>query len=164
MSAMATVDVLLVEDDLADVLMIQEALADWRIPTRLHIAGDGAEAIAFLRQEGNHADAPRPALVLLEVDMPRTDGFAVLTDVKGDEGLMAIPVVVFSTSTAAEDVRRGYAARANAYVVKPASYEEFARVVRSIARFYAEIAIRPAMPQLVDRGTVDQFLFSGNLG
>jgi CheY-like chemotaxis protein len=157
MSATATVDVLLVEDDLADVLMIQEALADWRIPTRLHIASDGVEAIAFLRQEGNHADAPRPAFVLLEVNIPRKDGFAVLTDVKSDEDLMTIPVVVFSTSTAAEDVRRSYAARADAYVVKPASYDEFARVVRNIDRFYAEIAVRPPAPQLVDGGIVREF-------
>jgi CheY-like chemotaxis protein len=140
----AGVDVLLVEDDLADVLMVEEALADWRVPTTLHIAADGVEATSFLRREGVHVDAPRPAFVLLDLNMPRKDGFEVLAEIKADADLCVIPVVVFSTSSAAEQVRRSYAARANAYVVKPVNYDEFARVVREIDWFYTEIAARPA--------------------
>ena len=136
------VDVLLVEDDLADVLMVQEALADWRVPTSLHIAGDGVEATAFLRREGIHADAPRPAFVLLDLNMPRKDGFQVLADIKTDADLCVIPIIVFSTSQAPEHVRRSYSGHANAYVVKPAGYDEFAAAVREIDHFYSQIVAR----------------------
>ena len=143
MSESETVDVLLVEDDLADVLMVQEALKGWRIPTSLHVANDGEEATAFLRRQGPHADAPRPAFVLLDLNMPRKDGFEVLADVKNDDELSIIPIVVFSTSSAPEHVLRSYTARANAYVVKPQDYDNFARVVRDIDYFYSHIAASP---------------------
>jgi CheY-like chemotaxis protein len=133
------VEMLLVEDDLSDVFLIQEALAQWQIPTRLHIAGDGVEAMAFLRREGLHADAPRPTFVLLDLNMPRKDGFAVLSEVKSDDSLRAIPVIVFSTSQAAEQVVRCYSAHANAYVVKPSNYDEYANVVREIDQFYGSV-------------------------
>jgi CheY-like chemotaxis protein len=139
------VDVLLVEDDLADVLMVEEALTGWQVPTCLHIAGDGVEATAFLRREGAHAEAPRPAFVLLDLNMPRKDGFEVLAEVKGDKELCVIPIVVFSTSQTPEHVRRTYASHANAYVVKPGSYDDFARVVRDIDRFYGRVvALAPS--------------------
>jgi CheY-like chemotaxis protein len=141
------VDVLLVEDDLADVLMVREALDGWRIPTELHVASDGVEATAFLRQQGQHAGAPRPAFVLLDLNMPRMDGFEVLTEIKNDEELCVIPIIVFSTSQAPEHVRRSYHSRANAYVVKPAGYEEFARVVQDIDNFYTRIVARAPLPR-----------------
>jgi CheY-like chemotaxis protein len=142
-SAIAPVDVLLVEDDLADVFMVEEALSDWRVPTRLHVAADGIEATAFLRREGIHADAPRPAFVLLDLNMPRRNGFEVLAEIKQDEQLRVIPIIVFSTSQAVEHIQRSYAAQANAYVVKPSAYDEFARVVRDIDHFYTQVVAAP---------------------
>ena len=143
MSSHETVDVLLVEDDLADVLMVKEALQTWRIRTSLHVANDGVEATAFLRREGLYADAPRPAFVLLDLNMPRKDGFEVLLDVKNDHELSVIPIVVFSTSSAPEHVQRSYSSYANAYVVKPADFDNFAEVVREIDRFYTQIVSQP---------------------
>ncbi len=140
MNGSGIVDVLLVEDDLADIFMVQEALAELRGPTRLHIATDGVEATAFLRRDGIHADAPRPAFVLLDLNMPRKDGFEVLADIKQDRDLRVIPVIVFSTSQTTEQVRRSYADHANAYVVKPTTFDEFALVVRQIEHFYTQVA------------------------
>jgi CheY-like chemotaxis protein len=142
-NATVPVDVLLVEDDLADVLMVEEALREWVVPTSLHIANDGVEATAFLRREGMHANAPRPAFVLLDLNMPRKDGFQVLADVKNDNDLAVIPIVVFSTSASPDQVLRSYLAHANAYVVKPIDADDFTRVVRDIENFYTQIASRP---------------------
>jgi CheY-like chemotaxis protein len=138
-----TLDVLLVEDDLADVLMVEEALETWRIRTSLHVANDGVEATAFLRREGLYADAPRPAFVLLDLNMPRKDGFEVLFDVKNDQELSIIPIIVFSTSSAPEHIKRSYSAHANAYVVKPTDFDSFAEVVREIDKFYTQIVAQP---------------------
>jgi CheY-like chemotaxis protein len=139
------IDVLLVEDDLADVLMVEEALTGFSVPTRLHVATDGVEATAFLRREGMHAHAPRPAFVLLDLNIPRKDGFEVLSDMKNDEILRVIPIVVFTTSSQPQQIRRSYVARANAYVVKPTDVDDFARVVREIEVFYGQIAAPPIM-------------------
>jgi CheY-like chemotaxis protein len=139
----AVVDVLLVEDDLADVFMVQEALEGWRVPTSLHVANDGVEATAFLRKQGPHAGAPRPAFVLLDLNLPRKDGFEVLAEMKNDADLRVIPVIIFSTSQAPEDILRSYDAHANAYVVKPADFDGFARVVRDIDHFYTQICAAP---------------------
>ncbi len=136
-------DVLLVEDDLADILMVEEALETWAVPTALHVANDGVEATAFLRRQGLYANAPRPAFVLLDLNMPRKDGFEVLDDLKNDEALSVIPVVVFSTSSAPEHIMRSYSSYANAYVIKPASYDDFARVVREIENFYTRVVTLP---------------------
>ena len=141
------IDVLLVEDDLADVLMVEGALSDFSVPTRLHVATDGVEATAFLRREGMHAQAPRPAFVLLDLNMPRKDGFEVLSDMKNDEVLRVIPIVVFTTSNQPQQIHRSYIARANAYVVKPTDVDDFARVVREIEIFYGQIAARPTLPE-----------------
>lgn len=140
MTPTSPVHVLLVEDDLADVLMVEEALTGWSVPTSLHVASDGVEATAFLRREGRHANAPRPAFVLLDLNMPRKNGFEVLADVKNDDHLAIIPIVVFSTSDSPDQIRRSYRARANAYVVKPMDVDDFTRVVRDIDRFYTQIA------------------------
>src|SRR5262245_51297500 len=99
--------------------MVEEALQAWSVPTALHVASDGVEATAFLRREGMHAHAPRPAFVLLDLNLPRKNGFEVLAEIKNDRSLSVIPIVVFSTSDAPEHVLRSYGARANAYVVKP---------------------------------------------
>jgi CheY-like chemotaxis protein len=143
MSSPGAVDVLLVEDDLADVLMVEEALETWRIPTSLHVANDGVEATAFLRREGLYVHAPRPAFVLLDLNMPRKDGFEVLAEVKSDQDLSIIPIVVFSTSSAPEHIKRSYSAHANAYVVKPADFNDFAEVVREIDNFYTQVVSQP---------------------
>jgi CheY-like chemotaxis protein len=139
----AVVDVLLVEDDLADVFMVQEALQGWHVPTSLHVANDGVEATAFLRRQGPHADAPRPAFVLLDLNLPRKDGFEVLAELKNDTDLRIIPVIIFSTSQAPEHILRSYDGHANAYVVKPADFDGFARVVRDIDHFYTQISTVP---------------------
>lgn len=141
------IDVLLVEDDLADVLIVEEALASLPVPPRLHVATDGVEATAFLRREGMHARAPRPAFVLLDLNMPRKDGFEVLREVKSDAALSVIPIVVFSTSNEPQQIRRSYVARANAYVVKPMDVDDFMRVVREIEEFYAQIVTGPPRPR-----------------
>jgi CheY-like chemotaxis protein len=133
------VDVLLVEDDPADVLMIEEALADWHIPTTVHVAIDGEEATAFLRRSGPYRDVPRPAFVLLDLNMPRRNGFEVLADIKSDDALSVIPVVVFTTSGAPEHIARCYTGHANAYVVKPANFDDYQHAVRSIDEFYARV-------------------------
>jgi two-component system response regulator len=140
----APVDVLLVEDDLGDVLMVEEALDGWRIPTALHVANDGVEATAFLRREGLYAQAPRPAFVLLDLNLPRKDGFQVLEEIKNDAELSIIPIVVFSTSEAPEDVLRSYSSNANAYVIKPTDFDDFARVVREIDAFYTQVVSQPS--------------------
>jgi CheY-like chemotaxis protein len=143
---MPPVDVLLVEDDPADVLMIEEALADWHIPTTLHVTVDGEQATAFLRRSGAYGHAPRPALVLLDLNMPRKSGFEVLADIKTDDDLSVIPIVVFSTSAAPSHIARCYTGHANACVVKPVDFDDFQRAVRSIDEFYARVCVPVPLP------------------
>jgi two-component system response regulator len=138
------VDVLLIDDDPADALMVEEALSTWDVPTKLHVAIDGVEGVEFLRRRDRHRDAPRPAFVLLDLNMPRRNGFEVLDDIKSDPSLCAIPVVVFTTSASESDVLRSYTAHANAYVVKPADFAEFQRAVRDIDAFYTRLCRQPA--------------------
>jgi CheY-like chemotaxis protein len=137
------IDVLLVEDDVADVLLIEEAFADNKVRNRLHRVGDGVEAIAFMRREGEYADAPRPDLVLLDLNLPRKDGREVLAEVKADEALKHIPVVVLTTSKADEDILRSYKLHANAYVTKPVDFERFIEVVRQIDEFFVTVVKLP---------------------
>jgi CheY-like chemotaxis protein len=137
------IDVLLVEDDVGDVLLIQEAFADNKVRNRLHRVADGVEAIAFLRREGEYADAPRPDLVLLDLNLPRKDGREVLAEVKADEALKQIPVVVLTTSKADEDILRSYKLHANAYVTKPVDFERFIEVVRQIDEFFVTVVKLP---------------------
>ena len=137
------IDVLLVEDDPGDVLLIREAFEDNKVHNRLHVVPDGVEALTFLRQEGEHADAPRPDLVLLDLNLPRKDGREVLAEVKGDESLQHIPVVVLTTSKAEEDVLRSYKLHANAYVTKPVDFNRFIEVVRQIDEFFVTVVKLP---------------------
>ena len=137
------IDVLLVEDDPGDVLMTREAFADHKVQNVLHVVDNGVDAMAFLRKEGQYADAPTPDLVLLDLNLPRMDGREVLAEIKGDDRLMSIPVVVLTTSEAEEDVLRSYRLHANAYVTKPVDFERFLEVVRQIDEFFVTIVKLP---------------------
>src|SRR6476661_9842436 len=119
------IEVLLVEDDPGDVLMTQEAFEEHKVRNRLTVVSDGAEALAYLRREGEYADAIRPDLILLDLNLPRRDGREVLEEIKSDERLHQIPVVVLTTSQSEEDVLRSYQLHANAYVTKPVDFDQF---------------------------------------
>jgi CheY-like chemotaxis protein len=137
------IDVLLVEDDPGDVLMTREALDQHKVANRLHVVSDGVEATKFLRQEGDYANAPRPGLVLLDLNLPRKDGREVLADVKSDPDLCDIPIVVLTTSAAEEDILRSYKLHANAYVTKPVDFNRFVEAVRQIDQFFVTVVTLP---------------------
>ena len=130
------VDILLVEDSPSDQLLAREALAEAGVKSRLHIVSDGIEAMAFLRRQGRHQNAPRPDLILLDLNLPRKDGREVLSEIKSSEDLKRIPVVVLTTSESEQDVKRAYALHANCYISKPVDFEAFKRVIRSIEEFW----------------------------
>ncbi len=140
---LSVIDVLLVEDDPGDVLLIREAFEHNKVHNSLHVASDGEQALAFLRREGEHADAPRPDLILLDLNLPRKDGREVLAEVKEDAGLRTIPVVVLTTSEAEEDILRSYDLHANAYVTKPVDFEAFIDVVKQIDDFFVSVVKLP---------------------
>ena len=135
--------VLLVEDDPGDALMVREALETYAPETDIAAVVDGVDALRYLRQEDEFADTPRPDLVLLDLNMPRKDGRAVLAEVKADRDLCTIPVVVLTTSSAAQDIRHSYELHANAYVTKPSDFDEFTTVVRCIERFFGRVVQLP---------------------
>jgi CheY-like chemotaxis protein len=137
------IEVLLVEDDPGDVLMTKEAFEDYRLSNMLHVVTDGVEAMEFLRRQGEHTDAPRPDLVLLDLNLPRMDGREVLQAIKSDPELASIPVVILTTSEAEEDVLRSYSLHANAYVTKPVDFERFIQVVRQIDEFFVTVVRLP---------------------
>ena len=137
------IHVLLVEDDPGDVLMTQEAFEHHKLRNQLHVVSDGVEALSFLRREGEHADAPRPGLILLDLNLPRKDGRQVLEEVKNDETLRSIPIVVLTTSQAEEDILRSYDLHANAYVAKPVDFERFIDVIRQIDDFFVSVVKLP---------------------
>ncbi|MCW2622155.1 MAG: response regulator [Frankiales bacterium] len=137
------IDVLLVEDDPGDVLMTREAFQDHKLANTLHVVSDGVEAMRFLRQEAEHADAPRPDLILLDLNLPRMDGREVLNAVKTDPALSGIPVVVLTTSEAEEDVQRSYDLHANAYIAKPVDFDRFIAVVQKVDDFFVGVVRLP---------------------
>lgn len=137
------IDILLVEDSPGDVRLTREALKEGGIANELHVAHDGEQALAFLRREGSYADAPRPELVLLDLNLPRLDGREVLREIKSDPSLKRIPVVVLTTSTAEEDVLRVYDLHGNCYIAKPVAFERFLDVVQSIEDFWLSIVQLP---------------------
>lgn len=137
------VDVLLVEDDPGDELMTREAFEQNKIGNTLHVVRDGEEALDFLYRRGRHADAPRPDLVLLDLNLPKYDGRQVLTQIKSDPDLAEIPVVVLTTSSAEEDVLRSYRLHANAYVTKPVDLDQFLGAVRQIDEFFVQVVRLP---------------------
>jgi CheY-like chemotaxis protein len=139
----AIIDVLLVEDDPGDVLMTREAFEEHKLRNTLHVVNDGVEAVAFLRREREYTDVPRPGLILLDLNLPKKDGREVLKEIKADESLRAIPVVVLTTSEAEEDVFRSYDLHANAYVTKPVDFDRFIRVVQQIDDFFVTVVKLP---------------------
>lgn len=137
------VEILLVEDNPDDVDLTIEAFRESQSPSRLHVVEDGVEALEFLRRRGAHADAPRPDLILLDLNLPRKSGYEVLAEVKTDPTLREIPVVVLTTSAAEADVNRSYALAANCYITKPVDLDAFFGVVRVVDRFWRDIATLP---------------------
>ena len=135
--------VLLVEDDPGDVVIAREALAAGRLMTDLHVVTDGVEALAYLRRSNGYAEAARPDLILLDLNLPRKSGHEVLAEVKQDPELRRIPVVVLTTSQAQEDVSRSYELHASVHVSKPADFDQFTEVVRQIDDFFANVAELP---------------------
>ncbi|MGW3245362.1 response regulator [Streptomyces sp. NPDC001070] len=135
--------VLLVEDDPGDELMTREAFQENKVRNVLHVVRDGEEALDFLNRRGAHAGAPRPGLILLDLNLPRFDGRQVLAEIKADPDLCTIPVVVLTTSEAEEDILRSYTLHANAYVTKPVDFERFIEVVRQIDDFFVTVVKLP---------------------
>ncbi|APS17898.1 response regulator [Streptomyces parvus] len=137
------IEVLLVEDDPGDELMTREAFEDNKIRNTLHVVRDGQEALDFLYRRGEHTEAPRPDLVLLDLNLPKYDGRQVLEQIKGDPELALIPVVVLTTSSAEEDILRSYKLHANAYVTKPVDLDQFIAAVRQIDEFFVTVVRLP---------------------
>jgi len=136
-------EVLLVEDDPGDVLLTSEAFAQHHLDVQLHVVGDGEEATRFLRRTGDFASAPRPALVLLDLNLPRRSGLEVLADLKADPDLQTIPVVVLTTSQAEQDIQRSYQLHTNAYVVKPIDADQFSAAIGQIDDLFLTLAAQP---------------------
>jgi len=137
------VDVLLVEDDEGDILMTREAFEFYKIRNPLHVVSDGERALEFVRRTGPFADAPRPGLILLDINLPRLSGLEVLAELKADPELAVIPVVMLTTSQAEEDVLRSYRLHANAYVSKPVDFENFMVAIRQIDDFFLTLIQLP---------------------
>lgn len=137
------IEILLVEDNAADVRLTREAFDDAKVLNNLNVVGDGVEAMAYMRREGKYANATRPDLVLLDLNMPRKDGREVLAEVKADPDLMRIPVVILTVSKAEEDVLKSYNLHANCYISKPVNLAQFLKVVESIENFWLTIVELP---------------------
>jgi chemotaxis family two-component system response regulator Rcp1 len=136
-------EVLLVEDNPGDIRLIQEAFNEGDVQSHLNIARDGEQAMAYLRQEGIFSRSPRPAFILLDLNLPRKDGREVLEEIKQDENLRRIPVVILSTSTNAEDVRRAYDLHANCYVSKPIDMDQLVQLGKSLEDFWSKTVLLP---------------------
>ena len=137
------VTILLVDDNPGDVRLTREALKEGKIHNIMYDVSDGIEALDFLRQTGKYADAPRPDLVLLDINLPKKSGLEVLAEIKADPDLKSIPIVILTTSQAEQDVVRSYSHHANAYVTKPVDLEQFILVIQSIEGFWLEIVKLP---------------------
>jgi CheY-like chemotaxis protein len=137
------IEILMIEDSPTDVLMAREALDHAKVLNRLHVVEDGVAAMAFLRRQGQYADAPCPGLILLDLNLPKKDGREVLAEIKADENLKLIPVVVLTTSKAEEDVFKAYGLHANCYITKPMDFSRFADVVRTIQEFWFTVVTLP---------------------
>jgi chemotaxis family two-component system response regulator Rcp1 len=138
------VQILLVEDNPGDVRLTREALKEAKFRNKVQVVGDGVEALAYLRQEGQYGGAVRPHLIMLDLNLPRMDGREVLAAIKKDADLRRIPVVVLSSSEAESDIARAYELHANAYVTKPVDIDHFLQVVKAIEEFWVEIVKLPA--------------------
>ncbi len=138
------VEILMVDDNPGDVRLTEEVLKEQKMRNVLHTVADGEEAMAFLRREGKYKDAPRPGLILLDLNLPKKDGREVLAEIKQDEELKLIPVVILTTSQAEEDVLKAYGLHANCYITKPVDLEQLITVVRNIKDFWLTIVTAPA--------------------
>ena len=138
-----TVDVLLVEDSEADADLVREALAGGKLIVNLAVVQDGEAAMSYLRREGAYASAPRPDLVLLDLNLPRKSGQEVLREVKADPDLGVIPIVVLTTSAADQDILRSYQLHANAYIAKPVEFESFIKIVNQVTEFWLSLVVLP---------------------
>jgi CheY-like chemotaxis protein len=136
-------DVLLVEDSAAEARLALEALKENHFPVRLYVASDGVQAMDFLKRQAPYQDAPRPRLVLLDLNLPRKDGREVLRDIKSDGNLRRIPVVVLTTSKEQSDISRAYELHANCYIQKPLELDGFIEIVNSIYRYWLQMAELP---------------------
>jgi chemotaxis family two-component system response regulator Rcp1 len=141
------IQVLLVEDSPGDIRLTQEALKDAKMHIRLDIARDGQEAMAFLLREGEYANAPRPDLILLDLNLPKKDGREVLQEIKENQTLKIIPVVILTTSASEADILRSYLLHANCYITKPVSLDGFLTVVKSIEDFWMSVVKLPTKPR-----------------
>lgn len=137
------IEILLVEDNPGDVRLTQEAFKTGKVHNTLHVVWDGEEAMAFLNREGDYKDAPRPDIILLDLNLPKKDGREVLKDIKSDENLKSIPVVVLTTSSAEEDILKSYNLHANCYITKPVDLDKFLTIVQYIEDFWLSIVKLP---------------------
>jgi len=137
------IDILLVEDSPSDAMMTREALADSKLLSHLYTVTDGEEAIAFLRHQAGYCDVPRPGLILLDLNLPRKSGQEVLAEIKNDDQLKTIPVVVLTTSRAEDDVLKAYSMHANCYITKPVEFSKLVEVADNIRKFWLCTATLP---------------------
>ncbi len=137
------VEILLVEDNPGDIRLMVEALKENKVLKKLRVVNDGMEAIAFLHRQGKYADAPRPDIILLDLNLPKKDGREVLTEIKNDPDLKRIPVVVFTASRAEKDILNSYNLNANCYITKPVSLDQFIEVVKCMINFWLTIVKLP---------------------
>jgi two-component system, chemotaxis family, response regulator Rcp1 len=138
-----SIEILLIEDNPGDVDLTKEALLDAKVRNRLNVVDDGAKAVDFLYKRGAYADAPRPDIILLDLNLPKKDGRQVLEEIKADPQLAEIPVVILTTSQAEEDIIRSYQLHANCYITKPVDFKQFMHVVKSIEEFWLTVVKLP---------------------
>lgn len=138
-----TIEILLVEDNPGDVRLTEEALKESKIAVNMRVASDGLDALAMLRREGDYRELPLPDLILLDLNMPRMDGRELLHQIKSDEKLMRIPVVVLTTSAAEKDILQAYGLHANCYITKPVEFEQFMEIIKSIEGFWLTVVKLP---------------------
>jgi CheY-like chemotaxis protein len=138
------IKILLVEDNLGDVRLTLEAFEEGKVCNEISVVNNGAEAMAFLHGEGKYADAPRPDLILLDLNLPKKDGYEVLAEIKQDSSLKRIPVVILTTSKAERDILETYYLHANCYITKPVDLEQFMTVVKSIETFWLDVVKLPS--------------------
>jgi len=137
------VEILLIEDNPGDVRLTIEALKESKIMNNMHVADDGIEALSFLKKEGIYKDKPRPDLIILDLNLPKKDGREVLGEIKSDDSLKQIPIVILTTSEAEEDIIKSYELHANCYITKPVNMEQFIKVVSSVGEFWFSIVMLP---------------------
>ena len=151
MNGTRAIEILLIEDSPSDAELTTEALKESRVRNHLSLVEDGVEAMAFLRRQGRYSGAPRPDLIMLDLNLPRKDGREVLAELKADKDLQIIPVVVLTTSRAEQDVLRVYHLHANCYITKPVDFDQFLRVVRSVEAFWLLVVALPPTEKPIEQ-------------